>query len=332
MSASFLTTAIRLDALFTPLRRIVDRCTCNWIAVLTLALACVLGLASPAAAQNARANNGRPVAPVVGLGKDNRGAVEQGPVPVQMPGGIDVDQMLSPNGLTPTLKMMVLLTLLSVVPSILVMTTCFVRFIIVFGLLRQALGTQQLPPNQVVSALSLFLTLFVMTPVWKEAYRDGIEPYVNEREIAGVAPGEDPLPKVFENTFRPMQRFMSEQIHKAGGDSIVQTLVDYRRPDPKTPEGRRYRPPETYDDVEPAIIVTAFMLSELKTSFVIGFQIFLPFLVIDMVVSIVLTSMGMMMLPPTLISLPFKLLLFVLIDGWTLTVTMLLRSVDASFG
>ena len=125
---------------------------------------------------------------------------------------------------------------------------------------------------------------------------------------------------------------MSQQIHKAGGEDIVFMLIDYRRPDPNTSEGRRYQMPESFDDVEPSIIVTAFMLSELKTAFVIGFQIFLPFVVIDLVVSILLTSMGMMMLPPTLISLPFKLLLFVLIDGWTLTVQMLLRSVDPSFG
>lgn len=308
------------------------------IAVLSIALALVIS--NTAHAQTSRSNNApnvtRPVDPL----RIEKGGVEpQRPEPakgnglaVQMPGGIDVDQMLSPSGLTPTLKLMVMLTLLSLVPSILIMTTCFVRFIIVFGLLRQALGTQQLPPNQVVSALAMFLTLFVMTPVWKEAYRDGIEPYVNNRPIPGVVRGEDPLPKVFENTFRPLKRFMSEQIHKAGGDTIVHTLVDYRRPNPNTPEGKRYRPPENYEDVEPSIIVTAFMLSELKSAFVIGFQIFLPFLVIDMVVSIVLTSMGMMMLPPTLISLPFKLLLFVLIDGWSLTVHMLLRSVDASFG
>lgn len=304
-----------------------------WRDLLKLALIAVAALVwglipEAASAQVNRANNGRPVAP----DDQVKGDAAQPSGEVQMPMGIDVDQMLSPSGLTPTLKMMVMLTLLSVVPSILVMTTCFIRFIIVFGLLRQAIGTQQLPPNQVVSALAMFLTLFVMTPVWKEAYREGIEPYVNNQPIAGVARGEDPLPKVFENSFRPMKRFMSEQIHKSGGDSVVHTLVDFRRPDPNTDAGRRYQTPETYDEVEPAIIVTAFMLTELKTSFVIGFQIFLPFLVIDMVVSIVLTSMGMMMLPPTLISLPFKLLLFVLIDGWTLTVHMLLRSVDASFG
>lgn len=312
--------------------RIQARVPLSWASILVTLVALLCSGSRDVFAQAARANNGPPVAPAFEPPQRDKRDGEQNAVPVLMPGGIDVEQMLSPAGLTPTLKMMVLLTLLSIVPSILVMTTCFVRFIIVFGLLRQALGTQQLPPNQVVSALSLFLTLFVMTPVWKEAYHEGIAPYVNEQPIAGVAQGQDPLPKVFENTFRPMQRFMSEQIHKAGGDSIVQTLVEFRRPDPQTPEGRRYRPPETYDEVEPAIIVTAFMLSELKTSFIIGFQIFLPFLVIDMVVSIVLTSMGMMMLPPTLISLPFKLLLFVLIDGWALTVTMLLRSVDASFG
>ncbi len=309
---------------------------------LLLVLWSVVTHSNLAVAQDVRANSGRPFAratdeprapqqPAAKNLANNKVEAVDG-VEVLMPGGIDVDKMLSPGGLTPTLKMMVLLTLLSVVPSILVMTTCFVRFIIVFGLLRQALGTQQLPPNQVVSALAMFLTLFVMTPVWKESYHEGIAPYVNGQPIPGVRAGEDPLPKVFEHTFAPMKRFMSQQIHKSGGDSVVHTLIDFRRPDPNTPEGRLYRPPENYDEVDPSIIVTAFMLSELKTAFVIGFQIFLPFLVIDMVVSIVLTSMGMMMLPPTLISLPFKLLLFVLIDGWTLTVNMLLKSVDASFG
>lgn len=316
--------------------------SCLKLASLLLVTLSVMAHSVPAFAQDVRANNGRPVtrpteaprAPQQPIAKNlvNNNEVANGGVEVLMPGGIDVDKMLSREGMAPTVKMMVLMTLLSVVPSILVMTTCFVRFIIVFGLLRQALGTQQLPPNQVVSALAMFLTLFVMTPVWKEAYQEGIAPYINNEAIPGAKSKDEELQKVFERTFAPMKRFMSEQIHKAGGDSVVQSLIDFRRPDPNTPEGRRYRPPETYDEVEPSIIVTAFMLSELKTAFVIGFQIFLPFLVIDMVVSIVLTSMGMMMLPPTLISLPFKLLLFVLIDGWTLTVNMLLKSVDASFG
>ncbi len=291
--------------------------------VLFLLAALVLVLPTNAQAQTSRSNQAREVNPVAPA------AEPQPPVPI---GGINVDQMLSPDGLTPTIKMMILMTLLSLAPSILIMTTSFIRFIIVFGLLRQALGTQQLPPNQVITALSLFLTLFLMQPVWQESYTDGIAPYVNHEPIPHLQPGEDPLQRVCLNTFRPVQRFMSQQIHKAGGEDIVFMLIDYRRPDPNTSAGRQFQMPESFEEVEPSIIVTAFMLSELKTAFVIGFQIFLPFVVIDLVVSILLTSMGLMMLPPTLVSLPFKLLLFVLIDGWVLTVKMLLSSVDPSFG
>lgn len=245
-------------------------------------------------------------------------------------GGLKFDQMLAPSGLSQSVKIMILLTLLSLVPSILMMTTCFIRFIIVFGLLRQALGTQNLPPNQVVSALALFLTMFVMTPIWQECYREGVEPYVNNQPIPNLVAGEEPLKRVFLNAFQPMQRFMSEQIHNAGGEDVVFMLVDYRRPAPGSLAANEWREPETFDEIEPSIIITAYMLSELKSAFVIGFQIFLPFLVIDMVVSMLLTAMGMMMLPPSLVSLPFKLMLFVLIDGWTLTVQMLLHSVTGS--
>lgn len=247
-------------------------------------------------------------------------------------GGFKIDQMLAPSGLSQSVKIMILLTLLSLVPSILMMTTCFVRFIIVFGLLRQALGTQNLPPNQVVSALALFLTMFVMTPIWQESYTEGIEPYVNNQPIPNLVAGEEPLKRVFLNAFQPMQRFMGEQIHNAGGEDVVFMLVDYRRPAPGSLAGNAWKEPETFDEIEPSIIVTAYMLSELKSAFVIGFQIFLPFLVIDMVVSMMLTAMGMMMLPPSLVSLPFKLMLFVLIDGWTLTVHMLLHSVIPGSG
>ena len=291
--------------------------------LLCLLTTLAFALPSRAEAQVSRSNQPREVKPAEAAAEPEQLA------PI---GGINVDQMLSPSGLTPTLKLMILMTLLSLAPSILIMTTCFVRFIIVFGLLRQALGTQQLPPNQVITALSLFLTLFVMTPVWQESYSEGIAPYVNNQPIPHLQPGEDPMKRVFLNTFGPVQRFMSQQIHKAGGEDIVFMLIDSRRPDPNTSEGRRFQMPESFDEVEPSIIVTAFMLSELKTAFVIGFQIFLPFVVIDLVVSILLTSMGLMMLPPTLVSLPFKLLLFVLIDGWVLTVQMLLRSVDPAFG
>jgi flagellar biosynthesis protein FliP len=257
------------------------------------------------------------------------GEKQEANAPRQQNAGLaGVEQLLSPSGLTPTLKVMILLSLLSVAPAVLVMTTSFVRFVIVFGLLRQALGTQQLPPNQVVMSLSLFLTLFVMTPVWKAAYHEGIQPYVDEKPIPNLQPGEEPLSRVMQNTFKPVRHFMSEQIHKAHGEDIVWMLIDFRRPDPNSLAAKEFQEPTNFDDVEPAIIVTAYMLSELKAAFILGFQIFLPFLVIDFVVSTLLTSMGMMMMPPTLVSLPFKILLFVLIDGWTLVTHMLLTSVS----
>jgi flagellar biosynthetic protein FliP len=219
--------------------------------------------------------------------------------------------------MTSTLKIMLLLTVLSLAPSILIMTTCFIRFVIVLGLLRQALGTQQLPPNQVIVSLCLFLTLMVMAPVWQQAYEQGIRPYTSAQ------PGEQQptLEEAFQNTVQPLRQFMSEQIHKSDNGDAVWLFLEFRNP-----EGAEAAP-QNYDDVPLTVLLPAYMLSELKTAFVIGFQIYLPFLVIDMVVSSVLISMGMMMLPPVLISLPFKLLLFVLIDGWFLTVGMLLESV-----
>jgi flagellar biosynthesis protein FliP len=186
--------------------------------------------------------------------------------------------------------------------------------------LRQALGTQQLPPNQVIISLSLFLTFLVMSPVWKEAYDQGIHPYTNP------APGDAPLTleDAFHRTAAPVRRYMIEQLQRTNNVDAVLTFLEFQHP------GENVAVPRELEDVDTLVLLPAFMLSELKTAFVIGFQIYLPFLVIDMVTATVLISMGMMMLPPVLISLPFKLLLFVLIDGWSLTVGMLLESVRAA--
>ncbi|MFH5803811.1 flagellar type III secretion system pore protein FliP [Alienimonas sp. DA493] len=237
-----------------------------------------------------------------------------------LPAALNPDVALSPGGLTNTLKILGLLTVLSLAPSILLMTTCFVRFVIVIGLLKQAIGTQQMPPNQVVVSLCLFLTVAVMGPVWGRCYDEGIRPYTDP------APGEAPptLNEAFERTAAPLRAFMADQIERTGNGAAVRLFLDYRRPADASPgEGD----PQTYDEVPLGVLIPAYMLSELKTAFVIGFQIYLPFLVIDLVVSAVLISMGMMMLPPVLISLPFKLLLFVLVDGWFLTVGMLMEGV-----
>jgi flagellar biosynthesis protein FliP len=214
----------------------------------------------------------------------------------------------SPEGLTSTIQMVLLLTVLSLAPAVLLMTTGFVRIVIVLGLLRQALGTQQLPSTQVITSISLFLTMLIMAPVWKQSYDEGIEPYVH-RQID--------LEQAWEASVRPVRRFMSDQIERTGNSDDIWLFLQYV-PDAVTPE--------SYDDVPLAALLPAFMLSELKTAFLIGFQIYLPFVVLDLVISSVMISMGMLMLPPVLISLPFKLLLFVLADGWRLVVGMLLES------
>ena len=242
------------------------------------------------------------------------------------PGGFRPEQLVSPGGLSSTINLMVVLTVLSLAPSILIMTTCFIRFIIVTSLLRQALGTQQLPPNQVLITLCLFLTFMVMAPVWQQSYDQGIKPYTSPE------PDQPPptLTQTFDNTARPIREFMINQIKAAGNTDTVWMFLEYQHPEIVSEDGKSQSLPSEWDDVSLPTLTSAYMLSELKVAFVIGFQIFLPFLVIDMVVSTVLMSMGMMMLPPTLISFPFKLLLFVLIDGWALTVGMLLDSVRAT--
>jgi flagellar biosynthetic protein FliP len=227
-------------------------------------------------------------------------------VPPELLGG--PSQWTSPEGLSSALQVMLLLTVVSLAPAVLLMTTCFVRVLVVLGLLRQALGTQQLPPNQVVTSLALFITLAVMAPTWKQAYDDAVVPYTNHQIGAADA---------WTRGVAPIRAFMSRQIERCGNSDDVWLFMEYAAPKSQ---------PETYDDVPLSALLPAYLLSELKTAFLIGFQIFLPFLIIDMVVSSVLIAMGMLMLPPVLISLPFKLLLFVLVDGWHLVVGMLMQS------
>ncbi len=217
-------------------------------------------------------------------------------------------QWTSPEGLSSTIQVMLLLTVLSLAPAILLMTTCFVRMVVVLSLLRQAIGTQQLPPSQVITTFSLFLTFLIMAPVWKQVYNESIVPYT-ERRIT--------LEEAWKSGVAPVRRFMSQQIERTKNSEDIYLFMNYLPDQPA---------PKSYDDVPLVVLLPAFMLSELKTAFLIGFQIYLPFLILDMVVSSVLVSMGMLMLPPVLISLPFKLLLFVLVDGWHLVVGMLMES------
>ncbi len=220
-------------------------------------------------------------------------------------------QWTSPEGLSSSLQVLLLLTVLSLAPAVLLMTTCYVRIIIVLGLLRQAIGLQSLPPSQVMTSISLFMTLFVMTPVWNQVYDNAIEPYTNP-DVSMT------LEEAYEAGALPIREFMSRQIDFAGNVDDVMLFYDYLDTDEPTPT--------SYADVPIRVLLPAFILSELKTAFLMGFQIYLPFLIVDLVVASVTISMGMMMLPPTVISLPFKLLLFVLVDGWNLVVGMLMNS------
>jgi flagellar biosynthetic protein FliP len=221
------------------------------------------------------------------------------------------DAWLSPQGLTSSLQVVGLLTILSVAPAILLMTTCYVRVIVVFGLLKQAMGMQQLPPSQVITAISIFITIFVMSPVWTEVYNDAIEPYTSEGNRMSAS-------EAWDKGVAPIRQFMSRQIAMANNYDDVHLF--YSRYAPGSPE------PKNFDEVPLQVLLPAYMLSELKTAFMMGFQIYLPFLILDIVIASVTVSMGMMMLPPAMISMPFKLLLFVLVDGWRLVVQMLLDS------
>lgn len=217
------------------------------------------------------------------------------------------------NGLSTTLNIVILLTVLTLVPSILILCTCFTRIVIVLGLLKQALGTQGLPPSQVMVGLSFFLTLVIMTPTIERMYVEGLQPYADgEQQDYRVA---------WEQTKQPLRDFMFTQIEATGNWSGVYMMLNYRGVDTSKPEEL------TRADVDMLSLVPAYILSELKVAFLIGFRVYLPFLVIDMVIASLLISMGMLMLPPVLISLPFKLLMFVLVDGWQLIVGSLMQSV-----
>jgi flagellar biosynthetic protein FliP len=232
-------------------------------------------------------------------------------------------QWASPEGISSSIQVMLLLTVVSLAPAILLMTTSFVRIIVVMGLLRQALGTQQLPPSQVITAIAIFMTALLMAPTWTKVYEDALKPY-SEEQIS--------LDEAWERGTDPVRRFMAEQIRRTENDDDVYLFLKYlpSEIDPKTgelPTNYVYFDAKSDErNVPLTALLPAFMLSELKTAFLIGFQIYLPFVVLDIIVASVTISMGMLMLPPVLISLPFKLLLFVLVDGWRLVVEMLMES------
>lgn len=208
-----------------------------------------------------------------------------------------------PETVSTSVKLLLLLTVLTIAPSILIMVTSFTRIVIVLSFVRTGLGTQQTPPNQVIIGLSLFMTFFIMAPTFSQVNDEALKPLFNN---------EINLEEAYSKAVVPFKEFMSNYTRQED----LALFLEYTGAEP----------PESVEDIPLSALVPAFTISELKTAFQIGFMIFIPFLVIDMVVASVLMSMGMMMLPPVMISLPFKILLFVLVDGWHLVVKSLLQT------
>ncbi|MFK5925222.1 MAG: flagellar type III secretion system pore protein FliP [Desulfuromusa sp.] len=216
---------------------------------------------------------------------------------------LGIGEATDPGEVSTALQILIVLTILSVAPAILLMTTGFTRIVIVLSFMRQAMGTQSAPSNQIVIGLSLFLTFFVMAPVFNQINEQALQPYMNQQIGQKEA---------LDKALQPMRKFMFSQV----GERDLQLLVDIS----KSPQ------PENQADISMMTLIPAFMLSELKRAFQMGFLLFVPFLMVDMIVASILMSMGMMMLPPIIVSLPFKILLFVLVDGWSLVIGSLVRS------
>ncbi len=216
---------------------------------------------------------------------------------------LGVEKSGEPEDVSILLQTIFLLTVLTLAPSILVLMTSFTRLVIVFSFLRQALGTQQAPSNQIIAGLALFLTVFIMMPVGEKINTTALQPYLNEEISQKLA---------MNNALKPIRKFMFKQTREKDLALFV-SLTEKPKP-------------ANREEISLFVLIPAFVISELKTAFIIGFVLFVPFLIIDMVVASVLLSMGMMMLPPVMISLPFKLMLFVLVDGWNLIVNSLVKS------
>lgn len=208
-----------------------------------------------------------------------------------------------PEDVVLTLQILALITVLSLAPAILLMTTSFMRTLIVLGFVRQAMGTQQMPPNQVIASLALFITVFTMTPVWTQIYDNALGPYMQ---------GDIPVQVAWDRTVDPMRKFMFAQTRDSELGLMIRLSKQER--------------PANQDEVPTMVLVPAFVLSELKTAFQMGVVLYIPFIVIDMIVGSILMAMGMMMLPPAMVSTPFKLLLFVMADGWNLVIASLVTS------
>ena len=222
---------------------------------------------------------------------------------VQVPSvniGINPGGAKGGNDVSTSLQLMALLTVLSIAPALLILTTAFSRIVIIFSLLRTAMGTQNIPPNQVIIGLSLFLTFFVMSPTYEAVNNEAVMPLM-EKKIT--------FEQAVDRAEKPAKAFMLKNTYKKD----LQLFLDYKQ-----------ERPQTRDDVSLISLIPAFIISELKTAFVVGFYLFIPFLIIDLIVASVLMSMGMMMMPPVVVSLPAKILVFVLADGWSVVVSAVL--------
>jgi len=215
---------------------------------------------------------------------------------------LSMGEATGPEKVSMALQILILLTVLTMAPAILLMTTSFIRIVIVLSFLRQAMGTQQMPPNQIIIGLAMFLTFFIMSPVFTQINEIAIQPYLQEQIEEK---------KALQLAINPLRDFMFSQVRE---DDLKLMM-----------EISKSKPPENKEEVSTLTLIPAFMISELRRAFQIGFMIFIPFLIIDMITASVLMTMGMLMLPPIVISLPFKVLLFVLVDGWNLIVGSLIQ-------
>jgi flagellar biosynthetic protein FliP len=218
--------------------------------------------------------------------------------------GINLGTSDKPEDLAVTLQLLLLLTILSLAPSILIMTTSYLRIIIVFHFLKTALGTQQMPPNQLLAGVALFITFFIMTPTWNEFNKNALQPYL-DKEIN--------IDEAYDKGIEPLRDFMLKNTRPEELKFFLE-LANMERPN-------------SHADLPIHVLIPSFVLSELRAGFIIGFFLFIPFVMVDMIVSSILMSMGMMMLPPMMISMPFKILLFVLVDGWNLVIGSVVRSI-----
>ena len=284
--------------------------TARWESVVVV-IAVTLVVPALAKAQQLHGSIPRPLLVVAEATSATPGAASSGPgaprAATTQPTLIQLPDLASRNNIGSTIQFVAILSVVSLAPAILLMLTSFTRIIIVLSLLRQALGAQQLPPNQVLVGLSMFMTFLVMAPTWQRVNSEALQPYLSNQLDAKTA---------LEKGLVPVREFMTKQIERHGNEADVDVFTDAA----KMPRAK------TWSDVPTTALIPAFMLSELKVAFTMGFKIYLPFVLIDLVVSMLLVSAGMMMMPPVLVSLPFKLLMFVLVDGWRLITAGLIAS------